>query len=629
MKKFFISTITFSAVLIGVLIVAAPVHAQIATNTVVTIEYPDFATAATPADLVQRIFAYAIYIAGTLAVIAIVYGGIKYIASGGNESAQKDAKEIITSAVWGIGLLAGGWVILNTINPQLVSLSNLGLIQVELRGNQTTLTPPEGQTDTGSGVGGTSIGCTTENVGMVWNVSGQGLAKLADDYLATNPSLSGSGSCSPQGGTSPSGILNAVAQGELPYVCDWGSAGTKSCSACKQGGSSEIKTLCPNLLAGLTGLQQIAGLPSFTVTSLTGGLHGADSAHYGGRAVDITVSGTLSDWQKVRDEMGKLGFTAKLEYSNNGVTKFSPGNGSDEEFFSSESSNRHIHATAGGAGSASPQDAASLLEQLKVAATEYLALSPNLKRDGTYGIPPASAQYACTAGSDPYNVVRDVSAGILPYVCNGSTAAERSDGDDTVFEAACKCQRGGVNGNMTFPDTRVLDKLKALQQMRNNGQLGIDFQVIALTGGIHLGEYNNGGHHYSGYAFDLIPLQGANISQTASEWTALLNAAKTAGGNGNITDAKFVYDYVYTSSDLTDSWIANVVTKVKQNQAATLGGAATDENNPNLLLCRAGTAANPIFFPKYLYSKYLYDEGDFEAALEEQCYNPRIRVVIN
>ena len=69
-------------------------------------------------------YQFALMIGGVLAFGAIVYGGILYAASAGNPSKQSEGKEWIKSALFGLLLLAGAYLILYTINPNLV---NLGL----------------------------------------------------------------------------------------------------------------------------------------------------------------------------------------------------------------------------------------------------------------------------------------------------------------------------------------------------------------------------------------------------------------------------------------------------------------------------------------------------------------------
>jgi hypothetical protein len=91
-----------------------------------TIEYPEFVEDShqKPAEFVQNFYLYALSISGTLAVVMIVFGGVKYVASAGNVSARTDALDIIKSAVWGIVLLGGAYLILNTIDPQLTQLKD-------------------------------------------------------------------------------------------------------------------------------------------------------------------------------------------------------------------------------------------------------------------------------------------------------------------------------------------------------------------------------------------------------------------------------------------------------------------------------------------------------------------------
>lgn len=68
----------------------------------------------------QWIFAFAISIAGILAVLMIVIGGIQYMTAYGSESKITDAKRRIYQALLGLLLAISAWLILYTINPDLV-----------------------------------------------------------------------------------------------------------------------------------------------------------------------------------------------------------------------------------------------------------------------------------------------------------------------------------------------------------------------------------------------------------------------------------------------------------------------------------------------------------------------------
>lgn len=78
------------------------------------------------ASYIVRIYWFGVGIAGMLAVGMIVAGAIYYSVSAGNPDKQRDARGMITGALWGVALLLGSYLILNTINPQIVALEAPG-----------------------------------------------------------------------------------------------------------------------------------------------------------------------------------------------------------------------------------------------------------------------------------------------------------------------------------------------------------------------------------------------------------------------------------------------------------------------------------------------------------------------
>jgi len=76
------------------------------------------------ASLVQQIYLIALGLVGVLALGMIIFGGLRYATSVGNPSAQTDARDIITQAIWGVVLLLCAYLILNTINPKLKELKS-------------------------------------------------------------------------------------------------------------------------------------------------------------------------------------------------------------------------------------------------------------------------------------------------------------------------------------------------------------------------------------------------------------------------------------------------------------------------------------------------------------------------
>ena len=69
-------------------------------------------------------FRFALALAGFLAVMMIVIGGVEYIISGANESSRSDAKKRINNAISGLVLALVSYLVLYTINPSLVDFNN-------------------------------------------------------------------------------------------------------------------------------------------------------------------------------------------------------------------------------------------------------------------------------------------------------------------------------------------------------------------------------------------------------------------------------------------------------------------------------------------------------------------------
>lgn len=67
------------------------------------------------------LFSFLLSLAALLALAVIIIAGFKWIAAAGNPSMISDAKDMITKAIIGLILAFASWLILNTINPNLVS----------------------------------------------------------------------------------------------------------------------------------------------------------------------------------------------------------------------------------------------------------------------------------------------------------------------------------------------------------------------------------------------------------------------------------------------------------------------------------------------------------------------------
>lgn len=103
----------------------------------------------TPAEFVATLYQFSLMIVGLVAFGGLILGGVKYILSAGNIVEQSDARDQITKAIMGLALLLGAFLILRTINPNLVNLKDPGgeILEIErytrrtTRGGTPTLTP--------------------------------------------------------------------------------------------------------------------------------------------------------------------------------------------------------------------------------------------------------------------------------------------------------------------------------------------------------------------------------------------------------------------------------------------------------------------------------------------------------
>lgn len=76
------------------------------------------------ADFIYKIV---LPVSGILAFGMILWGGIEYTISGGNVERQKSAQKKIIDALAGLLLLFGFWIILNTINPNILKIPDVSL----------------------------------------------------------------------------------------------------------------------------------------------------------------------------------------------------------------------------------------------------------------------------------------------------------------------------------------------------------------------------------------------------------------------------------------------------------------------------------------------------------------------
>lgn len=81
-------------------------------------------------DFLSKIFSFGIAIAVALAVVYTAWGGIQYMTTD-SWTGKEDGKERIKNAFYGLALAFISWLILYTINPNLVNFANNQIVNVK------------------------------------------------------------------------------------------------------------------------------------------------------------------------------------------------------------------------------------------------------------------------------------------------------------------------------------------------------------------------------------------------------------------------------------------------------------------------------------------------------------------
>ncbi|MEK9151772.1 MAG: pilin, partial [Patescibacteria group bacterium] len=73
-------------------------------------------------DYISSVYRYAVSVAGVIAAVMMMVGGFQYLTAGGDASRVTQGKERIVDSLVGLFLALAAYLILNTINPDLVNL---------------------------------------------------------------------------------------------------------------------------------------------------------------------------------------------------------------------------------------------------------------------------------------------------------------------------------------------------------------------------------------------------------------------------------------------------------------------------------------------------------------------------
>ncbi len=71
---------------------------------------------------VQALYKFGVWAVGIASLLMISVGGFMYFTSAGNNSKMEQAKNVIYDALYGLIAVLVAWVVLHTINPDLVNV---------------------------------------------------------------------------------------------------------------------------------------------------------------------------------------------------------------------------------------------------------------------------------------------------------------------------------------------------------------------------------------------------------------------------------------------------------------------------------------------------------------------------
>ena len=87
-------------------------------------------------EYINNFYKTAIILGGVAAILVIIVGGLMWTTSGAIDQKNR-GRDLITSAIWGLVLLLGAFIILNTVNPELTDLSEPGGVGEGIAGLDT------------------------------------------------------------------------------------------------------------------------------------------------------------------------------------------------------------------------------------------------------------------------------------------------------------------------------------------------------------------------------------------------------------------------------------------------------------------------------------------------------------
>lgn len=272
-----------------------------------------------PCQIVFGFYNFAMALGGILALGAITYGGVKYTFAAGNPAGQSEGKAWVRDALLGLLLLAGAYLILNIINPDITKCGLTALDRVDVAANTTTVT----------------CAVTTSDVSLGNMCTNRPVADCSACTVAQQ--------CGGQAGcTAVCGACSAPTENCTPTTPPLGTCNAAA-GACVNSPQLNAAISCINIGAG----RALSGRIGYT----TNGEHhcvlsppsischfGGTSCRDGGHAFDISSKPSSMTWAQAMAEAQKCGTSCFYERADSSRV------GSLDPFIN------HIHCNVGSCG---------------------------------------------------------------------------------------------------------------------------------------------------------------------------------------------------------------------------------------------------------------------------------------
>lgn len=208
---------------------------------------------------VKAIYNIALIVVVLSAVLMLSIGGFLYLTSAGNTSAMGTAKGVIFDALIGLVIALAAWLILNVINPDLVSVTLNGLSPVSVPAGTVTPTGPTPPAGAGVGCGGYPVNGINSSQ---CSDASQPLSDILNCMYAKYPNTKINSISDSAGFSACKNSWSGSTCAHAAKSCHYGGGSSKTASECQKSLAADLSTRNASGQIDLTIAQAISSAAS-------------------------------------------------------------------------------------------------------------------------------------------------------------------------------------------------------------------------------------------------------------------------------------------------------------------------------------------------------------------------------